>query len=175
MTSDFVMRPDGPVPRGSVGTIAVAAGDPGLMLGYLGAKDETKARFSGEWFLTGDTGAMDENDAVTYLGRADDMMNAGGFRVSPIEVETAMRLHPQITDCATVEVAIKPDVTVIAAFYLAATALPESDLVAHAAANLARYKQPRLFIHHHDLPRGANNKLLRKALRDGFSLRTDEH
>ncbi len=106
--------------------------------------------------------------AISYLGRADDMMNAGGFRVSPIEVETAMRLHPCITDCAAVELAIKPDVTVIAAFYTADTALPDAELAAHADAILARYKQPRLFVHRTDLPRGANNKLLRKVLRDGY-------
>ncbi len=49
----------GPVPRGQPGTIAVSARDPGLMLGYLGAEAETKARYQGEWFLTGDTGVMD--------------------------------------------------------------------------------------------------------------------
>ena len=165
---------DGPVPIGNPGTIAVSSRDPGLMLGYLGAEEETRARFQGEWFLTGDTGCMEGDGAIRYLGRADDMMNAGGFRVSPIEVETAMRLHPGITDCAAVEVSIKPDVTVIAAFYTATTALPETELAAHAEANLARYKQPRLFVHRDDLPRGANNKLLRRALRDGFTLRDSE-
>lgn len=163
-----ILGPDGPVPLGEPGTIAVQASDPGLMLGYLNAETETKARYQGDWFLTGDTGAMDADHAIRYLGRADDMMNAGGFRVSPIEVETAMRLHPAITDCAVAEVAIKPDVSVIAAFYTADTALPDPDLKAHAEATLARYKQPRLYLHRTDLPRGANNKVLRKVLRDSF-------
>lgn len=163
-----IIGDDGPVPQGQTGVIAVSSRDPGLMLGYLGAPDETRARYRGEWFLTGDTGCMEPDGSIRYLGRADDMMNAGGFRVSPIEVETAMRLHPGITDCAAVEVAIKPDVTVIAAFYTAASPLPDSELATHAGTVLARYKQPRLFIHRDDLPRGVNNKLLRRALRDSF-------
>ena len=76
-----------PVPRGTPGVIAVHRTDPGLMLGYVGAPEATAAKYAGEWFLTGDQGVMDEDDQVHYLGRADDMMNAGGYRVSPLEVE----------------------------------------------------------------------------------------
>jgi acyl-coenzyme A synthetase/AMP-(fatty) acid ligase len=169
-----ILGEDAPVPIGQAGTIAVSSRDPGLMLGYLGAEEETKARYRGEWFLTGDTGEMDDTGAIRYLGRADDMMNAGGFRVSPIEVETAMRLFPGLTDCAAVELQIRPDVTVIAAFYTANEPLPETELAAHAEATLARYKQPRMFMHRAELPRGANNKLLRKALRQDYVLRADE-
>ncbi len=159
----------GSVPRGEAGIIAVSARDPGLMLGYLDEPEETRARFDGEWFLTGDTGAMDETGAIAYLGRGDDMMNAGGFRVSPIEVESAMRLCPGITDCAAVELPVKADASVIALFYTAEAPLPEAGLQTHAGETLARYKQPRLFRHVASLPRGANNKLLRKALREGCS------
>ena len=59
------------------------------MLGYLGAPEATAEKFAGDWFLTGDQGVMDADGQIAYLGRADDMMNAGGFRVSPIEVEHA--------------------------------------------------------------------------------------
>ncbi|NCW69066.1 MAG: long-chain fatty acid--CoA ligase, partial [Marivivens sp.] len=78
-----------PVPIGSAGTIAVHKSDLGLMIGYLDQPDETAARFVGDWFLTGDVGRMSEDGAIKYEGRADDMMNAGGYRVSPVEVEEA--------------------------------------------------------------------------------------
>ena len=162
-----VIDGDAPARVGEPGVIAISRRDPGLMLGYLGAEKETRARFRGEWFLTGDIGVMDEDGAVTFLGRNDDMMNAGGFRVSPIEVETAMRLHPAITDCAAVEHEVRPDVRVIALYYTAEHPLPEEELARHAAASLARYKQPRLFRHLPALPRGSNGKILRKALRGG--------
>lgn len=157
-----------PVARGTPGTLAVSARDPGLMLGYLGAEDETRARFRGEWFLTGDTVAMAGDGAVTYLGRDDDMMNAGGYRVSPIEVEAAMTAHRSIAECAAVEVAVKADVSVIALFYVATDEIAAEELADFAARNLARYKTPRIFRRVDTLPRGANNKLLRRRLRQSY-------
>ncbi|MEQ6247981.1 class I adenylate-forming enzyme family protein [Sulfitobacter sp. HNIBRBA3233] len=163
-----ILGPDGPVPRGAEGTIAVHRSDPGLMLEYLGAPEETAQKFRGDWFLTGDQGAMDDDDQITYLGRADDMMNAGGFRVSPIEVEQSLARFPGITAVGAAEVAVKADTTVIAAFYTAPAPLDEDALRAFASENLARYKQPRLFIHLDALPTGANGKLMRRRLRQQY-------
>lgn len=156
-----------PVPRGTPGVLAVAAGDPGLMLGYLGQPAETRSRFTadGRWFLTGDIGAMDAAGAVSYLGRDDDMMNAGGYRVSPVEVETAMLDHPAVLEAAAVERAVPSGASVIALHYVAAAPIAEADLAAFAAARLARYKCPRIFVAETALPRGPNNKLSRRALR----------
>jgi acyl-coenzyme A synthetase/AMP-(fatty) acid ligase len=153
-----------PVAITQPGTLAVSRRDPGLFLGYLGQPEETEARFRGEWFLTGDTVSMGEDHAVTYLGRDDDMMNAGGYRVSPQEVERAIALHPAIEDCAAVELEVKAGTSVIALFYSGTKADPEA-LASHAATHLARYKQPRLFVWRDTLPRAANNKINRRALR----------
>jgi acyl-coenzyme A synthetase/AMP-(fatty) acid ligase len=162
-----VIGEEGPVPFGTPGMLAVARGDPGLMLDYFGAPEETAARFQGEWFVTGDTASMDTDGAITYLGRSDDMMNAGGYRVSPIEVETAMARHPGVHEAAAVEIRIKSDASVIACFYVPepGPALSSDTLTAHAHKELAHYKCPRLFIAVESLPRGANNKLLRRELR----------
>ena len=154
-----------PVPRGTPGQLAVDRRDPGLMLGYLDAPEATAARLTADWFLTGDSIQIDDQGAVTYLGRDDDQMNAGGYRVSPVEVEAAMATCPGILEAAVTEVEVKPGVTVIACFYTAADPLEDAALSAHAAAHLARYKQPRLFRHLPALPRGANAKLNRRALR----------
>ncbi|MGA0714513.1 MAG: class I adenylate-forming enzyme family protein [Gemmobacter sp.] len=154
-----------PVARGAEGIIAVARDDPGLFLGYLDAPEETAARFRGNWFLTGDRGVMADDGAIAYLGRDDDMMNAGGFRVSPLEVEAAMASCPGIEECAAVEVEVRPDVRVIALYYTAAEELDIARLTAHAGTRLARFRQPRLYRHIAELPRGANNKILRRALR----------
>ncbi|UWR24020.1 class I adenylate-forming enzyme family protein [Sulfitobacter sp. S190] len=155
---------EGPVPRGTEGTIAVHRSDPGLMLGYLDAPDETAARMQGDWFLTGDQGVMERSGDIRYLGRADDMMNAGGFRVSPIEVEQAIATYPGVTGVGCAEVSVKADTTVIAAFYTSKEPLDEVALRAFVAEKLARYKQPRLYVRLDALPVGANNKILRKKL-----------
>lgn len=168
-----LMGPDGPVPQGSEGTIAIHRSDPGLMLGYLGAPEQTAAKFQGDWFLTGDQGVMGEDGQITYLGRNDDMMNAGGFRVSPIEVEQVLARYPGITAVGATEVEVRPDVTVIAAFYTAQTTLDDAALALYAQENLARYKQPRLYVHLPELPMGANGKLLRRQLRAAYEAQND--
>ncbi|MGR3365654.1 MAG: AMP-binding enzyme, partial [Maritimibacter harenae] len=100
-------------------------------------------------------------------GRDDDMMNAGGFRVSPVEVEAALLAHPEVHEAAAVEIAIKDTAKIIALFYVAepGTQPDAAELAAHAADRLARYKCPRVFIPLEALPRGANNKVLRRDLR----------
>ena len=95
-------------------------------------------------------------------------LNAGGVRVSPIEVETALNAHPQITECAAAEVRVKADTTLIAAFYVADTELDRQDLDHFASQRLARYKAPRIYHRIDALPKGANGKILRKQLRDSY-------
>ncbi len=151
-----------------IGQIAVHTSDTGLMLGYLNAPQDTAARFTADWFLTGDIGRRTASGAIAYEGRVDDMMNAGGYRVSPIEVETALALHPEIQDVATVELRVKSNATIIAAFYTSTDVIDEGQLASHCANHLARYKCPRLFLRRDTLPRGANNKLLRRALRSDW-------
>lgn len=167
-----ILGPDGPVPRGQEGTIAIHRSDPGLMLTYLNAPDEAKARMQGDWFLTGDQGAMAMDGQITYLGRDDDMMNAGGYRVSPVEVEAALTKYPGITQVGAAAVEVKQDTFVIAAFYTGPEKLDEAALRTYVEANLARYKQPRAFIHLPELPTGGNGKLLRRALPAYFKANT---
>ena len=154
-----------PVARGAEGTIAIRRDDPGLMLGYMGAPEATEEKFAGAWFLTGDRGAMDATGAITYMGRADDMMNAGGYRVSPIEVEAALASCPGIREAAVTDIEVKEDARLVMAFYTGPAPLDPAALDAHCRASLAAYKCPRGFFHVESLPTGANGKLLRRALR----------
>ena len=181
--STFVSgSPDRPAPPGTLGypqpgrrvtirpdgEIAVHATDPGLMLGYHGQPEETAARYDGEWFLTGDRGRLTPDGAILYDGRADDQMNAGGYRVSPMEIEDALATHPGITEVACAEVRLAADLSLIAGFYAGPAPLDEAELSAFATARLAAYKVPRLWVRVEALPRGANNKVLRRRLRQDW-------
>jgi len=153
-----------PVPRGSEGVLAVARDDPGLMLGYLDAPDVTASRFAGDWFVTGDRAVMASDGAVTTLGRNDDLMNAGGFRVAPAEIEAALAHLPGLTEVAVAEVPVASGATVIAAFCVSDGVLEPEALDAQVSVHLARWKVPRMWVRVDGLPRGANGKLDRKAL-----------
>lgn len=159
-----IVGPDGPVAIGEEGVIAIDRRDPGLMIGYIGAPDETKSRMQGDWFLTGDHAQMDSQGQITYLGRRDDMMNAGGYRVSPLEVETALLSHPDIDEIGVTDIEIKQDARIIIALFVSQKPVAEDVLTAYAATRLARYKCPRAFVRVKALPRGANSKVLRRAM-----------
>lgn len=161
-----------PLPAGQPGVLAVHRSDPGLMLGYLGAEAETASRFRGDWFLTGDLVEETPEGAFRHLGRADDILNPGGFRVAPQEVEAVLATCPGVTDCAVTEVEVAPGSRVLACAY--GGSVDQAALAAHAATGLARWKQPRLWVRLDHLPRNANMKLNRRALRAALQERHDD-
>ena len=151
-----------PVPRGTPGELAVSSADPGLMRQYLGHPPP-----HGPWFRTGDAAVMAEDGAITHLGRKDDLLNAGGFRVSPAEVEAAFH-DVRLTACAAVQVEPSPGTTIIALFYEAPCEIEASTLRECAEKTLARWKQPRHYQRLDALPRTGTGKLIRKALAAQF-------
>ena len=145
------------------GNLMIGRDDPGLMLGYLNDGNPLP-----EWFQTGDTVSMDAEGWVTYLGRNDDLITSGGFRISPLEIEDAFASFHGLSECAATGVRVNGDTTLTALFYTAPSDLSEVELRDHAQSLLASYKQPHLYIARAALPKGANGKLNRKLLRDEF-------
>lgn len=143
------------------GEIAVHRSDPGLMLGYW---DEPP--LEGEWFATGDTAETDADGYYWARGRIDDMMNAGGFRVSPVEVESVLGQHPQVLEAAVREWRVSDSASIIAGFVVPrdGRAPNEEALLAFVRERLAAYKVPKQIWFLPALPRTANGKLIRKAL-----------
>ncbi len=152
-----------PAPVGVEGDLAVSRRDPGLMLGYWGDPDGTAAAMRGEWFVTGDRAMMDAEGYVAYRGRTDDMMNAGGYRVAPQEVEDALLSHPAVTEAAAVETRVRDDLSIVVAHVVAQGVTAEA-LAAWCAPRLAAYKRPKRIEIVASLPRTATGKLLRRAL-----------
>lgn len=160
-----------PLPTGATGLLAIHQSDPGLMLGYWNRPDEDAAVYRGDWFVGGDLARFDEEGYLWYEGRADDVMNAMGYRVSPLEVETAIATHPNVAEVGVCEIQVRSDVSIIAAFVVPAD-LETADvasILSHTADHLATYKQPREVVFVETLPRSPNGKLLRRQLVEAFS------
>ncbi|MEL6679319.1 MAG: acyl-CoA synthetase [Pseudomonadota bacterium] len=153
-----------PVPPGTVGRLAVHRSDPGLMLGYWRDDAATEAAFAGDWFVTGDRAEALPGGALRYHGRSDDVMTAQGYRVAPLEVEGVLATHPAVPDCAVCEVQVAEDLRLIVGLVEGTGPLPADALATHCAERLAAYKCPKAFVAVPSLPRGANGKLLRRAL-----------
>src|SRR5271157_693939 len=155
-----------PLPAGEVGLLAVHRSDPGLMLGYWNRPAEEAAAFRGDWFIGGDLAEIDSDGFVWHRGRNDDIMNAFGYRVSPLEVEKVLASHPDVADVAVAERKVASDVSVITAFVVpkAERAPDEAALLAHCAEHLAVYKRPRKVVFVREIPRTANGKVSRRLL-----------
>lgn len=159
-----------PLPAGETGLLAVHRSDPGLMLGYWQRPEEEAEVTRGEWFIGGDLASFDADGYLWYRGRADDVMNAMGYRVSPAEVEAALADHPDVAEVAVTEIHVRDDVSVIAAFVVPkeASEPDAASILAHAEKRLAAYKRPREIVFVETLPRTANGKIMRRALAVAF-------
>jgi len=155
-----------PVPIGEVGIIAVSTQDQGLMIGYHNEQD-IKSN-NKEWFATGDLGKMNPEGFIEYLGRADDILNQGGFRVSPKEIEYAFLDLEGLDSIVAFNLEIKKDTTVIAAIFTTQVNLNVEDLQNHAKKRLAKYKNPRVYIKSEIIPTVNNGKISRKNLSKTF-------
>ena len=155
-----------PLPPGEVGLLAVHRSDPGLMLGYWNRPAEEAAAFREEWFIGGDLAEFDADGFVWHRGRNDDIMNAFGYRVSPLEVEKVLASHPDVADVAVAERKVAEGVSVIAAFVVAkpGSAPDEAALLAHCAEHLAAYKRPRKIVFVSEIAHTANGKVSRRML-----------
>jgi acyl-coenzyme A synthetase/AMP-(fatty) acid ligase len=164
------LPPDGgetPLPAGETGVLAVRRDEPGLMLGYWNRPEEERDAFRGDWFVSGDLVEFDAEGYMHHHGRADEVMNAGGYRVSPAEVEKCLMTFDHVAEAAAAE---RPgrdaDTTIIRAYVVMrdGAAHDEAAILAHCAAHLAAYKRPRAVAFLDALPRNANGKLNRRAL-----------
>lgn len=161
-----------PLPPNTQGLIAVHKGDPGLMLGYLEEGTTINLPLEGEWFLTGDQGSIDEDGFLTHLGRADDIMNASGYRVSPQEVETALTSLPLVSEAAVTEERISESLSIISAYIILNNPPANSDeneaieetIGKELATKLARYKRPKAYYFVNAFPRNSTGKVVRKEL-----------
>jgi acyl-CoA synthetase (AMP-forming)/AMP-acid ligase II len=139
--------------------------------GYWGKPEDTAAAFDADgWLHTGDAGYLDEEGYVFLTDRVKDMIVTGAENVYPIEVESALAEHPDVTDVAVIGV---PDLrwgeTVKAVVVRRpGSALTEDDLLAWAKARIAGFKRPRSVDFVDELPRNPTGKLLKRVLREPY-------
>ncbi|MEO0357830.1 MAG: class I adenylate-forming enzyme family protein [Pseudomonadota bacterium] len=142
--------------------IAIHKDDPGLMLGYLENGQPVLPLDKG-WFVTQDVGQA-KGPTIVFQARVGGLLNAGGFRISPAEIEDVMGQYPDIADVAAADIPVKDDVNVVGCFFTSDHDIDTDALNQFARARLAPYKQPRIFQRVPHLPKTANGKLDRRAL-----------
>lgn len=165
-----------PVARGESGELCVLGN--ALGLGYWGREAQTTARFvnlqalpdSPRAYRTGDRVQMREDGALIYLGRLDEEFKISGYRIDPNEIETALLRHPHIEAAAVLGEVLPGGSKRLVAFWVPATAEGDAptpgELQAHLGKSLPAPAIPSTYLPLPRLPRNANNKVDRKALRE---------
>jgi oxalate---CoA ligase len=149
---------------GETGEIVIRGGN--VMPGYVENDSANQNAFTGSWFRTGDVGYLDADDYLFINGRTKEIINRGGEKISPREIEEVLLDHPAIADAVVFAV---PDnwlgEDVGAAVVLRADrTFAESDLRAFARERLAAFKVPRRILSLPELPKGPTGKLQRIGL-----------
>ncbi|HET6619866.1 MAG TPA: acyl-CoA synthetase [Dongiaceae bacterium] len=158
------------VPGGSLGTIAVARGDPVMFLEYWRNPQATRDRFAGDWLVSGDTGTMDADGWIKFVGRDDDIITSAGYRIGPGEIEDCLLGHPAVRLAGVVG---KPDprrTEIVKAYIVLKEGyVPGDDLVraiqAHVKTRLAAHEYPREIAFVGELPMTTTGKIIRRELR----------
>ena len=132
------------------------------------ASEET---FGGEWFHTKDAAVQDEDGYYWYVGRADDVIIAAGYRIGPFEVESACLEHPAVREAAAVASPDELRGNVVKAFIVLADGYEPSDelageIKAFVRERLSAYAYPRLVEFVPDLPKTLTGKIRRIELRE---------
>ena len=139
-----------------------------VMAGYHNRPELTAETLRDGWLTTSDMVYTDADGYVYMLGRADDIINVGGEKVSPIEVENIAGEYKHIEECACIGV---PDPEGILGFVPALFVVKkdnlysEDELIRFLAQKMERYKQPAHYVYLTELPRNRMKKLDRKALK----------
>jgi acetyl-CoA synthetase len=167
-----VVDPDGtPLPAGHEGTVAIQAPDPVMFLEYLNQPEATRAKFAGDWLLTGDTATTDADGYLWFVGRDDDVISSAGYRIGPGEVEDCLGAHPAVAMAAVVGVPDDLRGQRVKAFVVlnrdhAASDALTKQLQDHVKTRLAAHEYPREVDYVPALPLTATGKIKRKDLRE---------
>ena len=157
------------LPLGATGEI-VARGDH-LVPHYYGDQAMTTAllKYGGGWIATGDLGVLDEDGFLTIVGRIKELINSGGEKIAPAEVENALLRHPDVAECAVIGIPDKRRGEVPGAYVVLApdATAGEAELIDFRCQEIDRYKRPREIQFIATLPRTSAGKIDKPALQAG--------
>lgn len=150
---------------GEVGEIAVQG--PNVMKGYWNNPEATAEFIRDGWFYTGDLGYKDEDGYFFIVDRKKDMINRGGLKVYPREVEEILYRHPAVLEAAVVGIPDKLSTEAVKAFVVlkADQTAKASELKSYCKEQLANYKVPKIIEFVQVLPKTATGKVLKNDLR----------
>jgi len=139
---------------------------PYLFNGYWNKPEQTAETLKDGWVGVGDMALRDDEGFYHIVDRKKDMVISGGLNIYPREVETVIDRHPDIQESAVIGVPDPRWGEQLVAYVVSTSGAPPADLAELCKVNLAAYKLPKAFVAIDALPRNANGKVLKTALRE---------
>ena len=155
---------------GERGEVVVNTAD--IFTGYENDPAANAEYFFDGWFLTGDEGVFDEDGYLTLTGRIKEMINRGGEKVSPAEVDAVLMTHPKVSEAATFPI---PHPTLgeevaVAVVQAPGARLTDQELTKFLLQKLAGFKIPRRFFFIDKIPKSAAGKVQRYKLAEALDV-----
>lgn len=152
---------------GESGEIVVAG--PMVVPGYWRLPEESAHAIRDGWLHTGDLGKVTGEGWLFVVDRIKDLINAGGYKVVPRDVEDVLYQHPAVREASVVGVPDEYRGETVKAFVslVPNAAVSSEELIAYCRDRMAAYKYPRSVVILDELPKNASGKLLRRELRRG--------
>ena len=152
------------LPQGTIGEVVIQG--PNVTAGYDNNPDANLKAFADGWFRTGDQGRFDEDGYLFLTGRLKEIINRGGEKISPIEVDTILMDHPAVEQVVTFAIPhpmLGEDVGAVVVLRAGQEAT-ERELRDFVAKQAADFKVPRKVVFVSEIPKGATGKLQRIGL-----------
>jgi acyl-CoA synthetase (AMP-forming)/AMP-acid ligase II len=152
------------LPKGEIGEIVIRG--PNVTSGYEANAEANAKAFTNGWFRTGDQGLLDEEGYLRLTGRLKELINRGGEKISPLEVDEVLMDHPAVQQVVTFAIPhdkLGEEVGAAVVLREGKTAT-DRELRDFAATRLADFKVPKKIVLVAEIPKGATGKLARIGL-----------
>ncbi len=155
------------LPQGEQGEVVIQG--PNVIRGYENNPEANATSFVDGWFRTGDQGYLDADGYLHLVARIKELINRGGEKISPREIDEVLLAHPAVAEAVCFGVPHATWGEEVAAAVVLRDAASEADLLAYCRERLADYKRPKQ-IHITDaIPRTATGKIQRGAVAKAYT------
>ncbi|HSR94374.1 MAG TPA: AMP-binding protein [Solirubrobacterales bacterium] len=152
-----------PLPVGELGEVTVLS--PAATAGYAEMEELNRQAFRDGWYFTGDLGRLDEDGLLYLAGRKKLLIEVGGYKVDPIEVQDVVEAHPSVAEAIVVGAPGEIEgEEVVKAVAVPGEYCEEREVIAFCRERLANFKVPRIVEFRDEIPKSPLGKVLRKYL-----------
>jgi acyl-CoA synthetase (AMP-forming)/AMP-acid ligase II len=157
------------LPQGSRGEVVIQG--PTVIDGYENNAEANAKAFTGGWFRTGDQGLLDPEGYLSLVGRLKEMINRGGEKIAPHEIDNVLLQHPAVGEAVAFGSPHPAWGEEVAAAVVLKGEATEKELIAFARDRLADYKVPKKLYIVEQIPRTATGKIQRRAVAETLNPR----